>query len=155
MAAGNKQARTARGTFAKGSTGNPGGRPKGLAAAVREATREGINIVEFLVEAMAGRMMVASAAKANEPAAQAFIPVEPKDRIKAAEILLDRGFGKPLQTIDVGGQIAGSSPAAMTTGERQARIEQLLLGAPVVVVPAAGANGTNGANGHHGGNGTA
>ena len=65
--------------FQPGQSGNPGGRPKGEAkvrAAAREHTETAIGV---LVAAMA------------DPDARV--------RIKAAEVLLDRGYGKPTQPI--------------------------------------------------------
>jgi hypothetical protein len=67
--------------FEKGQSGNPGGRPKGLAKRIRAETRDG----EELVEVMLGVLRDASAAR--------------KDRMQAATWLADRGFGKPVQTI--------------------------------------------------------
>lgn len=65
--------------FKPGQTGNPGGRPKGIAAKAREHTDKAL---EVLVNGMA------------DP--------DPRVRVTAAKEVLDRGWGKPLaMTADV------------------------------------------------------
>src|SRR4051794_33270844 len=69
------EVRDAAGRFRKGRTGNAGGRPKGLAATVREVT----DLDQLL------SMLVGIVSDTNSRAA---------DRIRACELLLDRGWGK-------------------------------------------------------------
>ena len=65
--------------FPKGVSGNPGGRPKGLAVRAREHADKAIDV---LVAAMADD--------------------NPRVQIAAAKEILDRGYGKPLtMTADV------------------------------------------------------
>jgi HEAT repeat protein len=68
--------------FQPGQSGNPGGRPKGEAK-VRDAARA-------QTDAAIGVLV---AALEDEDA---------RVRLKAAEVLLDRGWGKPSQTVDIG-----------------------------------------------------
>jgi len=74
---------TGRG-FLPGQSGNPGGRPRGLARRVRELVGDdGDEIVRFMFETMR-----------NSKARMA-------DRIEAARWLGDRGFGRSVQPIDL------------------------------------------------------
>jgi hypothetical protein len=62
---------------AGGPSPNPGGRPKGLAAYIRENSLDGRELADFLLEVVRGSK-------------QGF---KGGDRIKACEMLLNRGFG--------------------------------------------------------------
>jgi hypothetical protein len=61
-----------------GQSGNPGGRMSALARRVRQATHDGQDLVDFLV------------AVASDPSERT------RDRLHAAEMLLSRGWGRPL-----------------------------------------------------------
>lgn len=61
----------------KGQSGNPGGRPKGLAHRVREMTRDGADLLELLAGIASGS-----------------IKATPRDRIDATKTLLERGWGR-------------------------------------------------------------
>ena len=75
--------RDARGRFAKGASGNAGGRPK-IAEDLRTAFRE------RCPEALETLLSVMRSEKAAD-----------RDRIRAAEIILDRGYGKPVQAVSM------------------------------------------------------
>ena len=80
-------------TWAKGASGNPGGQsprvgPNGetLAEMARAYT---VDAVKVLVEVMQA------------------VAHEPKDRITAALALLDRGWGKPKESVDIDARVEG------------------------------------------------
>ena len=75
--------RNGAGQFVPGVSGNPGGRPSGLAKRVREAVADGQDLVDFLISVVK-----------NEGEAT-------RDRISATTLLMDRGWGKAPQLIDV------------------------------------------------------
>ena len=80
---------TGRG-FLPGHTGNPGGRPKGsreLVTLVRDATQDGQTLIHFLVQVAEGKPVLG-----RKPTLA--------DRMRAIEMLLDRGWGKAIQRID-------------------------------------------------------
>jgi hypothetical protein len=62
-------------TFKPGQSGNPGGRPKGIGSLARAHTSEAL---KALVDALRS----------------------PRERVPAAIALLDRGWGKPVTTIE-------------------------------------------------------
>jgi hypothetical protein len=63
--------------FAKGKSGNPGGRPKAATD------------IQALARAMTAEAIAALGLALNDP----------KTRVAAAIAILDRGYGKPLQTV--------------------------------------------------------
>ena len=70
---------------------NPGGRAKGLERRVRERVSED-EIIDVLVEIMHGRLPPGITGEAT---------VRIKDRLEAARLLSDRGWGRAPQQIDV------------------------------------------------------
>ncbi len=72
--------------FAAGNSANPGGRPKGIASLVREQTKDGAELVLFMLSVMRGRKKA---------------PL--RLRMEAAAWLADRGFGKVPQPLEHAG----------------------------------------------------
>lgn len=72
--------------FAKGKSGNPGGRPK-LPEELKEAFKA---LAPKAVETLASIM-------SNDNA-------KDSDRVRAAEVILDRGYGKPKQQTELTGE---------------------------------------------------
>jgi Family of unknown function (DUF5681) len=69
----------------KGESGNPGGRPRGFVTEIRRQTKNGFELVTFALRVLR-----------NEEA-------EMRDRAWACTYLTDRGFGKPMQSLEVDG----------------------------------------------------
>ena len=80
--------------FQPGNRANPGGRPKGLAALVREQTDDGAELVAFMLRVLRGR---------KQPT---------RLRMEAAAWLADRGFGKVPMPLEHGGP--GGAPLRFT-----------------------------------------
>lgn len=72
--------------FQKGQSGNPGGRPKGFLSLMKEAQVYGQEALDFIVNILRDE--------------------EKHDRLRldAARELLDRGFGKPKQNMELSGE---------------------------------------------------
>jgi len=92
----------------KGVSGNPGGRPKGLAATVRELV-DVHELVAVLLDI------------AHNTGAEA------RDRISATKELLDRGYGKPHQSITMDADLRHEvlDMLVMTPEQRARRLADL------------------------------
>ena len=85
-----------------GQSGNPSGRPKStkdLAGYVLEVTGGGKELIDSLLCLARGTMPNVAAQKGSRPRKDQ--QVRPADQLKAIEMLLDRGFGAPLQQLDI------------------------------------------------------
>lgn len=71
--------------FKPGQSGNPGGRPKGLAAKVREATKDGQVLIQFWMDVVSGKVKGATAG----------------DKLRASGLLAERGWGRAVESLDV------------------------------------------------------
>ena len=85
-----------------GQSGNPSGRPKGtrnLAGYVLETTDGGKELVDALVAIARGFMPDVAGQEGSKPRKDQ--QVRPADQLKAIEMLLDRGFGRSPQQLDI------------------------------------------------------
>tara|TARA_B100001245_G_scaffold13994_1_gene9419 strand:+ start:15 stop:464 length:450 start_codon:yes stop_codon:yes gene_type:complete len=86
-----------------GQSGNPSGRPKGtrdLAGYVLETTDGGKELVDALVCIARGVMPNVAVQEGSRPR-KGDKQVRPADQLKAIEMLLDRGFGRSPQQLDI------------------------------------------------------
>ena len=120
-----------------GQSGNPSGRPRGtrdLAGYVLEITDGGKELVDTLV-------CIARGAMPNVPMQGGSRPrkdqqVRPADQLKAIEILLDRGFGRSPQQLDVAHSVSDRPLAHLSDEILQLLVEsarQLEEGSGVVI----------------------
>ena len=85
-----------------GQSGNPSGRPKGtrdLAGYVLETTDGGKELVDALVSIAKGIMPNVAVQEGSRPRKDQ--QVRPADQLKAIEMLLDRGFGRSPQQLNI------------------------------------------------------
>jgi len=88
--------------FVRGQSGNPGGRPRGLARATREVLGgDGERIVRFWLKTM------------EDPNAKL------ADRLEASRLLADRGWGRPTVTDPLAEAAAVPSAVLLTIREGQ------------------------------------
>ncbi len=89
--------------FKPGESGNPGGRRRSLTKLIREKTRDGKTIVDFMVKVMEGDLKGARVS----------------DRVAAAKFLAEHAFGKPEQHVDLSGEV--TAKVELVEAIRQAR----------------------------------
>jgi hypothetical protein len=80
--------------FKKGRSGNPGGRPKGLAALIRARTQDGQELVDLMLKIMRGELPVERTYIRDGEEYTVLEKPSLRDRMQAAEWLAERGFGK-------------------------------------------------------------
>lgn len=87
--------------WAPGQSGNPGGRPKGFAALVRERCEEGVPLIEYGFRVLQGLEVSAEGGSIREQVDVARL------RLEAAKWLAERGWGQPQQLIEHTGPDGG------------------------------------------------
>ena len=119
-----------------GQSGNPSGRPKGtrdLPGHVLEVTG-GKELVDALVSIVRGVVPSVAAQEGSRPRKDQ--QVRPADQLKAIEMLLDRGFGRSPQQMDIAHSISDRPLAHLSDATLQLLVEnarQLEEGSGVVI----------------------
>jgi len=100
----NRLHNTGRTHFKPGQSGNPGGRPKGLASLIREETEDGKELVRIAWEIAQGTLIIEETYY-DKDGNKHTVDREPshRDRMAAVEWLANRGWGKPVETHEFSG----------------------------------------------------
>ena len=120
-----------------GQSGNPSGRPRGtrdLAGYVLETTDGGRELIDSLLSLARGILPNVPAQEGSRPRKDQ--QVRPVDQLKAIEMLLDRGFGRSPQQLDVAHNVSDRPLKHLSDATLQLLIEsakQLQEGSGVVV----------------------
>ena len=120
-----------------GQSGNPSGRPKGtrdLASYVLETTDGGKELVDALVSIARGTMPNVATQEGSRMRKDQ--QVRPADQLKAIEMLLDRGFGRSPQQLDIAHSVSDRPLAHLSDETLRLLVEngrQLKEGSGVVV----------------------
>ena len=120
-----------------GQSGNPSGRPKGtrdLAGYVLETTDGGKELVDALVSIARGVMPNVAVQEGSRPRKDQL--VRPADQLKAIEMLLDRGFGRSPQQLDIAHSVSNRPLAHLSDDVLRMLVEnaqQLKEGGGVVI----------------------
>lgn len=127
--------RTAKGRFAPGSSGNPGGRPRGLAARIRDLTKDGQEMIDLHLQVLRGKIRQEHVVGTQDGPQVVEIGPSVKDRQASANWLGDRLWGKALDRVEVSELDKRAEKYAAMTREE-------LLAAITAVVTAPGAKET-------------
>ena len=120
-----------------GQSGNPSGRPEGtrdLAGYVLEATDGGKELIDSLLSLARGIMPNVAVQEGSRPRKDQ--QVRPADQLKAIEMLLDRGFGRSPQQLDIAHSVSDRPFANLSDATLPLLVEnarQLEEGSGVVI----------------------
>ena len=107
-----------------GQSGNPSGKPRGtrdLAGYVLEATGAGKELVDALVSIVRGVVPSVAAQEGSRPRKDQ--QVRPADQLKAIEMLLDRGFGRSPEQLDIAHSVSDRLLGSLSDATLQLLVE--------------------------------
>jgi hypothetical protein len=136
--------------FEPGNLANPGGRPKSLKELKDRIQRRGDDLIDILFAIAEGLPKMIG---------KRVVGPSHADRYHCAKELLDRGYGRTLQAVELtgkgGGPLEGRDVSDMNSGERRERLRELLAKAALKAAGATTATPTEGGEGNDGGTGGA
>jgi hypothetical protein len=94
MSSGNSGAVSNLRPFPRGVSGNPSGRPKSFARYIRNSTRSGKELVDFMLAVLREEAEQTVLVKADGDFVPVRVKPSVKDRLEAARWLADRGWGR-------------------------------------------------------------
>lgn len=132
--------------FEKGASGNPGGRPRTLKELKDRIQRRGDDLIDILFGIAEGL---------PERVGTRVVGPSHADRYHCAKELLDRGYGRTLQSVELtgkgGGPLEARDISDMNSGERRERLRELMAKAAVKAAAATTAAPTEAGEGNDGG----
>lgn len=90
----------------RGQSGNPGGRPRGIAQYIRDQSRDGYELVDLMFECARGEMRVKRWLSFDGAPAEYTCEPSHKDRLDALKFLIERGLGRELESAPSTGDVA-------------------------------------------------
>ena len=119
--------------FMPGKSGNPNGRPRGFGSYIQQRSRDGKLLADFAFDLVEGKpikteMIFPAKEEGKPPTVVSYETTPPaRVRLEAAQWLSDRGWGKPVQEVEVtpGGSFVvqhrllrpGQDPLALPEGD--------------------------------------
>lgn len=119
------------GRFLPGNRANPGGRPRELKELKHYIQLHGFELVEALFAVVRGEPRQERRGRRTT-----LVYPAPNERVLACKELLNRGYGRPVLAVEMTGRAGGPLETRdimdMTSGERRARLNELMAKAGAI-----------------------